>query len=149
MERMYDDPPLQIGMMLFKELDKQYPSSKFILNTRNKDAWLKSRALHPLSMNNKTTLLENNQKILGLSAEKVLAKWSKEWDEHHRAVKAYFKNRPNDLLVFNIETDSPEKLTAFFKDNFYLDTKFYEHKNKTSEREHNWEKNKLNFAQVK
>ena len=64
-----------------------------------------------------------------------MARWSKEWDDHHLAVKEYFKNRPNDLIVFNIDTDPPEKLIEFFKDNFILDAKFYGHLNKTAKRE--------------
>ena len=138
MERMYGDPPINIGMILFKELDKQYPGSKFILNTRDKQAWLKSRSLHPMSKANPTTILEVSQKILHKTEEEVLAQWSKEWDDHHRAVKAYFKNRPNDLLVYDIENDSPRKIAEFFKDNFYLDPQLYAHINKTSEREAKW-----------
>ncbi len=135
MERMYGDPPINIGMLMFKELDKQYPGSKFILNIRDKQAWLRSRSTHPMNRTKPLTILEVNQRILHKTKEEVLAQWSKEWDEHHRAVKEYFKHRPNDLLVFNIETDPPEKLAEFFKDNFYLDPKLYEHMNKTSERE--------------
>ena len=132
MERMYGDPPLNIGMLLFKELDKQYPGSKFILNIRDKQAWLKSRSKHTFMPNISMTLLEINQKTLKLSKEQVLAKWAKEWDQHHKAVKEYFKDRPNDLLVFNIDTDSPEKLVNFFKENFHLDPTLYGHLNKTS-----------------
>lgn len=134
MERMYGTPPVNVGMLMFKELDKQYPGSKFILNTRDKQAWLQSRAVHPLSATNSTTLLEINMKNLNMSKEEVLALWAKEWDDHHAAVKQYFKNRPQDLIVFNIETDPPQKLAEFFKENFYLDTSKYTHKNKTSDR---------------
>lgn len=135
MERMYGIPPVNVGMLMFKELDKQYPGSKFILNTRNKEAWLKSRSLHPLSRQNKTTILEINMKNLNMTREQVLAMWAKEWDDHHKAVMEYFKDRPQDLIVFNIDTDPPEKLAEFLKDNFYLDTSKYEHRNKTTERE--------------
>jgi hypothetical protein len=133
METTYDNPPLSIGMTLFKELDKQYPGSKFILNTRDKQAWLKSRSAHRFAKYQSTTLLEINQKNLNLSKQEVLAKWSREWDEHHIAVKEYFKDRPNDLLIFNIDTDHPEKLVQFFKQHFLLDAKKFQHLNKTGE----------------
>lgn len=134
MERMYEDPPLSVGMSLFKELDQQYPGSKFILNTRNKQAWLHSRAKHHVGSQAGPTLLEINAKILNLSAEEVLAQWSREWDEHHQAVLEYFKDRPDDLLVFDIEQDTPEKLTTFLQDYFVLNPRTYKLNNKTTTR---------------
>ncbi len=130
MEKIYTYPIISIPMLYFKELDKQYPGSKFILNTRNKEAWLKSRSLHRATQQN-LTLLELNSNMLYISHAAVLAKWSQEWDAHHKAVLAYFKRRPKDLLVFNIEQDPPEKLCEFFKGYFILDPKFYVHRNKT------------------
>ena len=38
---------LLYAQYLFKELDTQYPNSKFILNTRNVEKWLTSRQNHP------------------------------------------------------------------------------------------------------
>ena len=132
MENMFYDPPINIGMIMFKEIDKQYPGSKFILNVRDKNAWLKSRSLHPINNRNSTTILELNAEILHTTKEEVLSRWSKEWDDHLRAVKDYFKDRPNDLLVFDIEKDEPQKLVNFFKEDFNLDAKYYKHLNKTS-----------------
>ena len=135
MERMYGEPPLHIGMILFKELDKQYPGSKFILNTRDKQAWLKSRSKHTFMPDSEMTLLEKNQELLKLSKEQVLAKWSKEWDDHHRAVKEYFKDRPRDLIVYNIDTDPVSKLVDFFSENYVLDKNNYGLLNRTDLRE--------------
>ncbi len=132
MERMYDDPPLNVGLSLFKELDKQYPGSKFILNTRSKSAWLKSRAAHPIGHTN--TLVLKNAQILNISTSEVIIRWSNEWDAHHAAVLEYFKDRPDDLLVFNIDSDPPAKLVEFFKPYFKLRADLYQHKNKSSER---------------
>lgn len=135
MEKMYADPPISIPMLFFKELDRQYPGSKFILNTRDKQDWLKSRAKHPVGTNFTETLLEKNSQILKVTPEEVLERWSIERDQHHQAVIEYFKDRPDDLLIFDIDKDSPEKITAFFKDYFVLDPKLYKHINKTSARE--------------
>ena len=135
MEHMSNDPPLNIGLLMFKELDQQYPGSKFILNTRDKQAWLKSRSLHPLNEFDSTTLLQINAKILHKTEQEVLAKWSKERDEHHKAVIEYFKDRPNDLIVFDIDNDSPQKLKNFFKDYFVLDVKHYKQRNKSTARD--------------
>lgn len=132
MENLFDDPPINAAMLYFKELDQQYPGSKFILNTRNKKAWLKSRSKHPVNKNGRTNLLAANAKMLQLSEKEVLALWSKEWDQHHQAVITYFKDRPQDLLIFDIDNDSPQKLVDFFQDNFVLDAAHYMHKNKTN-----------------
>jgi hypothetical protein len=134
MERLDADQPIDIGMTLFQELDRQYPGSKFILNTRDKKAWLKSRSMSRMNIMTKQTLLHRTARRQQKSLEQVLEQWSKEWDEHHKAVIAYFKDRPQDLLVFNIETDPPEKLCEFFKDQFILDPKLYSHVNKTIEK---------------
>lgn len=128
MENMYNEPLINIGVAYFKLLDLQYPGSKFILNTRNKQAWLKSRSKHNF---NGTPLLQAISKTLKIQETEVLAMWSQEWDSHHKAVLEYFKDRPNDLLIFNIESDPIEKLIIFFKDNYKLNSKYYTHKNKT------------------
>lgn len=131
MEVLYKTPQVMVGMQYFKELDKQYPGSKFILNTRNKEAWLKSRSLQTIHPSG-DTLLKISAEILKLTEEEMLEQWSHEWDEHYRDVLEYFKKRPNDLLVFNIEKDNPEKIKSFFKDNFNLDTRYYKKKNQTA-----------------
>lgn len=40
---LYRKPLVQVGMQYLKELDQQYPGSKFILNTCNKETWLESK----------------------------------------------------------------------------------------------------------
>ncbi len=130
MEKIYSHPIIEIGPLLFKELDKQYPGSKFILNTRDKQAWLKSRARHKPTRD-KIEQLDLSAQLTNTSRDAVLAQWSKDWDEHHAAVIEYFKDRPQDLLVFNIDTDPPEKISEFFQDYFRLDPRLYPHINKT------------------
>jgi hypothetical protein len=38
---------LYAHLLLYKELDKQYPGSKFILNTRDVESWIKRRLEEP------------------------------------------------------------------------------------------------------
>lgn len=113
---------------LFKELDQKYPGSKFILNTRSRENWIKSRCKHDDEVNTRAyidVLCERYK----LTKEQLIARWRQEWDTHHAAVQAYFKDRPGDLLVFNIETDGGDKLCQFFKQNMNLDLdpKHYQH----------------------
>lgn len=129
MQNIHHTPPLFIAQTLFKEFDKQYPGSKFILNLRDKNAWLKSRSNHKTMYG--ISYLELAALRHNLSKEEVIENWSKEWDMHNAAVLEYFKDRPNDLLVFNIETDSADKLRNFFIENYILDVTKYTIKNKT------------------
>jgi hypothetical protein len=131
LDHLYRKPQVQVGMQYYKEFDKQYPGSKFILNTRDKAAWLKSRAKQPIHPSNES-LLVISARLHGLSTEEELQQWSLDWDKHHREVLEYFKDRPNDLLVFNIEQDPPAKLVEFFKENFRLDPTYYQKKNSTA-----------------
>lgn len=132
MENIYFEKPLYIGQSFFKELDAQYPGSKFILNTRNKEAWITSRLRHE-DPNKHLMYIDVMQTKYDMSREEVIAKWSRDWDEHHAAVLEYFKDRPQDLLIFDIEKDSPVKIQEFFKDYFDLDVSLYEIYNKTDE----------------
>lgn len=131
MEDMTANPPINIAVQYFKVLDQQYPGSKFILNTRDKAAWLRSRSAHPIFGKNVTNLLSATAAMLQISEAQVLEMWSQEWDTHHAAVLEYFKDRPQDLLVFNIDSDSPQKLQEFLKDYYKLNLKYYGHFNKT------------------
>jgi len=120
-----------IATLFFKDLDRQYPGSKFILNVRDKNKWL--RSVGYITLDNGLNLVEHCAKANNLSTSEILSHWSAGYDAHYAAVLEYFKDRPNDLLVFNIESDPPEKLSIFFKDYFKLDPKLYGHKNKTKQ----------------
>ena len=129
MENIYADPPIYIPQTLFVEFDKQYPNSKFILNTRDREAWIKSRLKHVDITNNRKysdVLCEKYQ----INLEQLQARWRKEWDEHHRAVLDYFKDRPHDLLVYNLDSDKPVKICEFFKEYFKLNPSLFQHLNK-------------------
>ena len=117
---------LYANTRFYKLLDKQYPNSKFILNTRNKQKWLKSRINHQNGQ-----YLSHLAKEFQLSENEMIQKWSDEWDYHHLEVISYFYEKPNKLIIFDIEKDNPVKLEKFFKNNFNLNTKFYGHYGKT------------------
>lgn len=133
LENIYaESQPIYI-YKLFKELDqdlsKQY-ICKFILTTRDKQNWLDSRCNHKDPMNGLAYVDVLSAK-LNISREELREMWSKEWDEHHAAVTEYFKDRPQDLLSFDIETDDAAKITDFFKDHFKLDPSKFKAENVT------------------
>lgn len=78
--------------------DVQYPGSRFILTARDLDDWLDSRQRH----------VERNQqmraagKYKGDLLEVDRDSWAAEYRRHEAVVQAYFANRPDDLLVFDV-----------------------------------------------
>jgi hypothetical protein len=125
MESIYHDgKPLYVAQELFKKLYYMYPNSLFILNTRNKQKWIKSRILH-------CNYLEEISKKINLPEEEVIKSWSKEWDDHHNNVINFFKDKKDKLLVFNIENDDISKLLKFFSPHYNLNKDFYIHYGKT------------------
>ena len=92
----------------FAELDVQYPGSKFVLNTRNIDHWLRSRLQFK---DDYRACVHGDDAHEGVG--ELVACWEADWHAHHRTVREYFAGRSKDLLVFDIETDPIEKLVAF------------------------------------
>ncbi|MHA3702247.1 sulfotransferase family protein [Jatrophihabitans sp. YIM 134969] len=77
----------------FDHLDRQLPGSKFVLHTRDVEAWLDSRAQH-----------------VARNAESGRSAWTAEDREASRAlyerqtarVTSYFADRPGDLLTIDV-----------------------------------------------
>ena len=112
-------------MTYFKELDKQYPNSKFILNIRNIDNWIKSRNQHMSGKYREYFLFR-----LKVDTETLNSIWRKHYYEHYNNVVEYFKNT-NKLLIFNIEQDNVDKLNSFLPE-YKLESKYYTHQGKTN-----------------
>jgi hypothetical protein len=106
------DAYCDIGAIIydFELLDRQYPNSKFIYTDRQMDDWLDSMVRH----------VERNVENVGKNlyqtnfVEIEEEKWRSNKIAHLERVKAYFKDRPQDLLSMNIiEGDGYEKLCPF------------------------------------
>lgn len=108
---------------LFPVLDLQYPGSKFILNLRDREAWIRSRAHHGLE--------RTFQVLTGSSVEEVHEYWRKDWDRHVDQVLSYFQTRGQDLLVYDIDSDRPEKMCEFFREHYALDPSHWGHHHNT------------------
>jgi hypothetical protein len=89
--------------------DVQYPGSKFILTLRDLDEWLDSRRRH----------VERNRQMLeagqyeGVFLDVDLDSWAAEYRRHETVVRAYFANRPEDLLAFRPADADWEPLCKF------------------------------------
>jgi len=94
----------------FKVLDEQYPGSKFILNVRDMERWVASR--FRFSKQRYRSCLHGDH--YHGSDEELAECWRSDWRSHISNVKEYFADRPDDLLIFDIETDGVEKIIDFF-----------------------------------
>jgi hypothetical protein len=109
-------PPIY-AFKYFKKLEKQYPNSRFIFNTRDRDNWIQSR----LNLNqDKESRITYRSCTCGDDVhhtETALVQcWKDEWDRHHDNVLSYFDDKPKKLLHFNINHDGADKLMHFFSD---------------------------------
>jgi hypothetical protein len=95
----------------FTRLDRRFPRSRFILNTRDLTEWMDSRITH-------ITMERQRGKFRGgtwdLRPESFRA-WVVQRDRIHRQVLEYFADRRDDLLVVNYIRDplAHEKLARF------------------------------------
>ena len=99
---------------IFKMFDAQYPGSKFILNTREFNSWIESRKNHVLNNQIKKAQNPNNPEP-GLEWQRIdIEDWKTEYESRHKEAYLHFKDRQDDLLVFNVsEGDSWGKLCPF------------------------------------
>lgn len=109
----------------YKQLDKQYPGSKFILTVRDKESWLGSCARHYFNRPAfKST--EDPDEEVHMNMRRFLRaavygcynfdrhRFSDVYDDHVRSVMDYFKDRPDDLLVIDIcSGEGFDKLAPF------------------------------------
>lgn len=92
----------------FAEMAATYPEDKFILTTRNVEHWLDSKMMSVLY--HRTS---HPQRAAGLNID--TAAMRTEFQQHEEAVRDYFADNPESLLVFNCcdGNDGYPELAAF------------------------------------
>jgi hypothetical protein len=91
----FQDNPWPI---LYKELDRKFPGSKFILTLRPSDQWIRSVVNH---FDEKETPMR--EWIYGIGRPKGNEDvYIRRYERHNREVVGYFKDRSEQLLVLNI-----------------------------------------------
>lgn len=115
----------------FRLLDRQYPGSRFILNVRDVDNWIASRLRFEAADGGAYRFCVHGERAH--ESEAALADcWRREWHEHVGDVRSWFAGRPDDLLVFDVEADPPEKMARFFgRAGHELDPRLWPWKNRT------------------
>jgi len=101
----FSDAPIYFSDF-FKELDKEFPNSKFILTIRDPNSLVKS--------------WENyfRNAPWNLDSEEEKNSLIKDYNDHKKDVLEYFKDKPSQLLVFDvIGGESWQKLCEFLDKN--------------------------------
>lgn len=108
LERHYALSDLPISI-LYKELDRAYPGSKFILTTRDADKWVDSARRHWTAANEWRHTWDGDGfthfihwMIYGRTSFDEPT-FRARYRRHNAAVRAYFANRPNDLLEMKMD----------------------------------------------
>jgi hypothetical protein len=96
--------------LVYREMDRLHPGSKFILTLRESDEWLRSAVGY---FGSKMTPMR--ELIYGYGAPVGHEeRYVERFEQHNQDVLDYFKNRPHDLLVFRItEGEGWERLGRF------------------------------------
>lgn len=90
----------------FRVLDERYPGSKFILNTRPLQSWLTSRWCHVQT--NKNTKRSNWTQ----NGSDDIAEWALKREDYHSDVLEYFKDRPSDFCVLDLQTMNAKQVNT-------------------------------------
>jgi hypothetical protein len=92
---------------LFPYFAGQYPDAVFILNTRDREDWIRSRLAHGTR-----PYVARHMTYYDVATEDELTEiWRDEWERHHRRVIEFFSNKPYRFFICRIETDLPHRLS--------------------------------------
>jgi hypothetical protein len=105
---------------LYPQFAARYPDAVFILNTRDREAWIRSRLRY-----REGSYAAGHKAYLKIASDAKLAEhWRKEWDLHHARVTEFFARGDYRFFVCQIETDLPGLLGRMLPE-FALDPKTY------------------------
>lgn len=98
--------------IFFRELDAAFPGAKFILTVRDAERWFASIEGHFGANADAMQAFVYGADAAAPSGNK--ARYVESMARHDRAVRAHFADRPNDLLVMDLERgDGWDELCAF------------------------------------
>ncbi len=107
----------------YPQFDQHFPGSKYILTTRDKQAWLRSCRNHwQRTRSGPPSFFSARWRKFGAYIDAVIygcvqfdeTRFSYAYDVHQRNMQHFFRNRPEDLLVMDFEQgDGWQKLCPF------------------------------------
>lgn len=98
----------------FRILDRDYPGSFFLHNTRRLEDWIRSRSAKTFGRYGGCTNLELEMQILNTSdPRQAIDSWTREREEHAASVRRYFAGRANFLEIDIADPQLPVKLSQW------------------------------------
>jgi hypothetical protein len=120
---------------LYPQFAAQYPGAVFILNTRDREAWIRSRLRY-----GDGRYVARHKAYLKIASDEELAEhWRKEWHLHHARVTEFFARGEYRFFVCRIETDLP-RLLGHMLPELALDPSTYSVQNRDRRRKTIWSK---------
>ncbi len=113
------------GFKLYPYLARDYPDARFILNTREREDWVKSRSKHGGG-----SYMGKWKRESELDADALADMWRADWDRHHTRVTEFFAGKPKQFAQFHIAKDSAQVLADLLSDQ-PIDISLYGHVGKT------------------
>ncbi|KCV83611.1 hypothetical protein ATO10_02585 [Actibacterium atlanticum] len=96
------------GASAYREILRDYPDTILLLNTRDRESWIKSRLRHGHGHFAKVQMQAH-----GVTTESEICDiWRSEWDAHHRQLTDFMADKSDQLIVFDIQKDKIEDLIA-------------------------------------
>lgn len=92
----------------FREIMRDYPDTRLLLNVRNREDWIRSRLKHSHGEFAQRVMRQRNI----ASTDELAATWRREWDTHLAEVRAFMADRPGQLIEFDIDKDAVDDLVA-------------------------------------
>ena len=109
----------------FREMYDQYPGAYFILNNRDTDAWIRSRAKHQSGR-----FLADQLSILGSKDPEVaFTSWREDKLAHEEAVRSFFGNSSHFLELDIASRDIPQKIEDLL--GISMDPEAWQHRGRT------------------
>lgn len=115
---------------LFAEMAVQYPGTRFLLNTRNREAWISSRMGHETPGTGR--IIDRACAFFNRPADQVANIWRDQWDSHHNAVRDFFRGYPERLLIYDIDRDHPKRIAGWLGPEWHVDPTRLRHLNRSA-----------------
>jgi hypothetical protein len=111
------------GNTYFRLLHRLFPHAYFVLNDRDRDAWIRSRLKH-----SNGTMLSRCMKATGLDEPGIRAMWQENYSDHRAEVLDYFADNPRFL---HFRVDEQPTLIDFLAPSFAISERGWRRVNET------------------
>ncbi|MGH6891224.1 MAG: hypothetical protein ACREEP_03085 [Dongiaceae bacterium] len=95
----------------FRILDRDYPGSYFIYNTRDLGNWISSRSANFVTPHGATNLELEMQRLNTTDPQEAVQLWASQRNAFQAEVRRYFRNNPQFLEIDITDPDLPHRIS--------------------------------------